>query len=231
VGLGEISRKKAAVGIAVLVIVVLLPWNCQDARAQSIVAFNPATKFSVPAYNATVNFLFNGTYTNAVFSNNTWTFTNLNLQYSPSIGNLSVSARNCNVTIYYYQMLNPRNYFSTLRFHAEGKGIQMLNLHLKPETGGLQPSAEWSVSFGNGTFATVGHGWTISRDGTLTISGAHGNVTVFHNGILSGSFLGSNLPFYEQHSVAIAVAAGAVAVLAAAVIVNVNIRRRKDDLV
>jgi hypothetical protein len=121
--------------------------------------------------------------------------------------------------------------FAFLRYEVEGKGKQILNLGFGPEAGGLATSVEWSIVLKDNTFASQGQGWTITHDGTLTIDGANGNVTVFHNNILSAASLNTNLSFYEQHSVAIALAIAVAVVIVAAVIVNVNIKRRKDDVV
>ena len=88
---------------------------------------------------------------------------------------------------------------------------------------GLGSSAslfEWTIIF-NSAIIGEGNGWTISHNGTLTVSGAAGNVSVilFDFGDVTPS---SNLPFYEQHSVAIAVVAGLAVVVVIAVVVKIK---------
>ena len=147
------------------------------------------------------------------------------------MANFSISARNCNVTVFAYQILDPINRISFLQYGVTGEGTQILNLGFGPESSSeLVINSEWSVVFHNNVFSSEGHGWTIAHDGTLSVSAANGNVTIIHTGFSSFG-QNSNLPFYEQHSVAIVVVVAVVAVVGVGVVVNVNIKRRKDDVV
>jgi hypothetical protein len=226
-----ISGFKVAAVIGIIVTVAALLLSCPSTQAQVGTAFEPTTAFSVPAYNGTVNFAVNGTYSNAAFQNNVWTFTNLRLKGSQLLANFSISARNCNVTVFSYQMLDPINRISFLQYGVTGEGTQILNFGFGRESSGALINAEWSVVLHNHVFANEGQGWTIAHDGTLSVSGANGNVTIIHTGSVSGFGQNSNLPFYEQHSVAIVVVVAVVAIVGVGVVVNVNIKRRKDDVV
>lgn len=223
-----IKSIRIAVGIAVIITILILPWACLETRAQSgVETFEPTTTFSVPAYNGTINFGENGTYTNAVFQNNMWTFTDLQINGSQPLENFTVSAQNCSVAIFFYRVFDPIDHISFLQYVVEGKGVQILNLGFGPEAGGLTVNAEWSVILRNSVFVNEGQGWTITYDGTMSINGANGNVTIIH----SGAFIGqSNLPFYEQHSVAIVIAVAVAAVVSVGIVINVNIRRHQDDM-
>ena len=229
-GLSNINSKKLG-EIGIIVVILILPWTCANTQAQTSKAFEPTTKFSVPNYNGTINFAVNGTYYNATFQNNIWTFTDLQLEGSQLFKNFSVSAQDCNITIFIFQRLNP--VFSSgaiLVYGVEGKGNQVLNLGFGPERSGFSSSVDWSVILKDNTFAAPGEGWSISHDGTMNISGANGNVTVLYWGFLANAGQSSNLPFYEQHSVAIFAAVAVAATVMVTVAIKVNIRRSKDDV-
>jgi hypothetical protein len=61
---------------------------------------------------------------------------------------------------------------------------------------------EWSVVV-NGVWLGEGDRWKITPDGTVTINGATGNVSISHYSFLSLNEADKNLSFYEQHSVSI----------------------------
>lgn len=223
----RIKSFKAAIEIAVIITILFLTWGCLGAQAQSDVkTFEPTTTFSVPAWNGTINFAENGTYSGVVFQNNLWTFTNLQIDGSQPLLNFTVSAENCNVTVFSYQLFDPIDEISFLQYAVEGKGTQIFNLGFGPVPGGLLTNAEWSVILKNSVFASEGQGWTITHDGTMSINGANGNVTIIHSGEYAG--LNSKQPFYEQHSVAIGVVAAVAVTVVSGAIVNLRIRRRKD---
>ena len=76
-----------------------------------------------------------------------------------------------------------------------------------------------------------GDGWSISHDGTLVITGATGNISVIRFDF--GNIAPSNLPFYQQHSIAIITALGVIATVTIAVVIKVMNRKHssKDELV
>ncbi|MGA3291443.1 MAG: hypothetical protein ABSD42_14540 [Candidatus Bathyarchaeia archaeon] len=230
-----ISRSKGSAEIAIIVILVIVfifSCNCPNLQAQTNVFFSPADKFSFPAYNGTVSFAVNGTYSNATLENGTWTFMNLRLNGSLPIENLEFSAPNCNVTIFSYQEFNTTSFnILLLSYVVEGHGKQILNLGLGSQEGELSASAEWNVVFGTRVLTDEGDGWNLLPDGTLIVTGAseNENVTILHYVFLDS--FNSNLPFYQQHSVAIIVAITVAATVAIAVVIKVRPREHSDDLI
>ncbi len=215
-------RSKVSAGIAILILALLFSWICLDIQGQNSNSFMPSDNFSIPAYNGIISFAVNGTYSKATYENDNWTFVNLQLKGSQPIANFQVSAQNSNVTILSYRAANNTSFQSVrLSYSVVGQGMQIFNLGLGPEQDGLSSSVEWSVTVNNNVFLAEGEGWTISHSGTLVINGATGNVSIVHyrfNGSFGGNFQNSNLPFYQQHSVAIATVAVVVIVIAIALV-------------
>jgi hypothetical protein len=222
-------NSNVSAGIAIIVILCIFPWVCSFTQAQTVVSFQPSDKFSIPSNNGSVSFAVNGTYSNATFENDTWTFVNLHLSGSQPLEDFTFSTQDSNVTIFSYRSNNNTSFQSVrIKYAVEGQGKQTLNLGLGPEKGGSSSSLEWSVIVNNNVFLAQGEGWTISDDGTMVINGATGNVSVVHYGFF-GSFgnglQNSNLPFYQQHSVAIAIGAAAAIVVVISVVINLKIRK------
>ena len=226
----KISRGKVSTGIAIIFIIFILSFTCLNTQAQTNVSFTSSDKFSIPAYNGIISFAVNGTYSSATLENNSWTFTNLLLNGSQPLENFAISTQNCNVTIFSYQILNNTSFnFSTFNYAVEGKGNQILNLGLGPEEGGSITSVEWII-LNNHVFLAEGEGWSISHDGTMIVNGLSGNVSIIHYGsseLLSVS--NSNLPFYQQHSVAIAIATAVTITLVIAVVIKVKNREQPSE--
>ena len=206
------------IAAALVAILILLP-SCHLVFAQNDTSFTSSDKFSIPWYNGSINFALNGTYANATLKNDVWTFTNLWINNSEMVENLAVSAQNSNVTIVWAQVLNTTLRGAFLSYMVEGQGTQTFNFDLKIEGG------EWSVLF-NEDFIAEGEGWTLSLDHTLTVTGANGNVTLMYILLEARRGNNANLPFYEQHSVAIAT--GATVAVMVALTVGVKAKRRKD---
>ena len=221
-----INRKKVSTGIAIIVIVLIFPWTCPDTQAQTNISVQPSDKFSIPSYDGIISFAVNGTYSKVTFENDTWTFVNLHLNGSQPLANFTFSTQNSNVTIFSYRATNNTSFQSVrLRYAVEGQGKQILNLGLGPEEGGLGSSLEWSVIVNNNVFLAQGEGWTISHDGTMVVNGASGNVSIVHYGFLGyfgNDLQNSNLPFYQQHSVAIAIATAVAVVVVIAIVIKVK---------
>jgi len=205
--------------IAALSVTLVLLQTCPNTLAQTDTSFTPADKFSIPSYNGSISFAVNGTYANATLKNDIWTFTNLRLNNSQMIENLLVSAQNANVTIFWAQVSNTTFRGAFLSYMVEGQGTQTFNFDLNIEGG------EWSVLF-NEAFIAEGEGWTLSPDHTLTITGATGNVTLLYISLEGRRGNSADLPFYEQHSVAIATAAAVAAIVV--LTAGVRAKRRKD---
>jgi len=224
----KINNSKFAVGIAIIAILIFLLCTGLVSYAQTgITAFGPSDKFIVPEYNGTINFAVSGTYSSAILENNIWTFTNLDLKGSQTLKNLEFSTQNSNVTILSYITSNTTGIPTVrLRYAVEGRGTQILNLGLSPQEADFEADAEWTITVNGNVFLGQSEGWRISHDGTLTVSGPSGNVSVVHTDYFGN---GSNLPFYEQHSVVIAIAAALAIVVVIAVGVKVVKRKQSSE--
>jgi hypothetical protein len=200
-----------------------------NAQAQTYVPFGPADKFVIPSYNGIVSFAVNGAYSSATFENNAWTFTNLLLNGSQPLKNLTISTQNSNVTIVSFRAANGTTFQSArLRYVVVGQGKQTLNLGLGAEEGGLNPNVQWSVIVNSNVFVAEGNGWTVSHDGTMVITGATGNVSVIHYnfpGFYGNNGFGSDLPFYQQHSGVIVIAVTVAVTVIIAMVIRVRNRR------
>jgi hypothetical protein len=225
----KVNRDKVSTGIAIIGIIFILSLTYPNTQAQTNISFTPADKFTIPAYNGSIGFAVNGTYSKATFENNTWTFTNLYLNGSQLLENFQLSTQNSNLTIFSYQAINVTTFQIVLLSYAvEGKGEQVLNLGLGPEENGLDPSVEWNVIVHNNVFLAEGVGWNISNNGTMIVNGASGNVSIVHYDF-GNSAPSSNLPFYEQHSIVIIVAVGVVATVIVAGVIRVRSRKHSGE--
>jgi hypothetical protein len=119
-----------------------------------------------------------------------------------------------------------------LRYAVEGTGKQILNLGLSPQEAGSDPGVNWSVTVNNNVFLAEGKGWSISHDGTMIITGGSGNVSIVHYDFFGNGMSNSNLPFYQEHSVAIAIATALAIVAVIAIVIKVKNREPgKSELV
>jgi hypothetical protein len=221
----KVNRDKVSTGIAIIGIIFILSLTYPNTQAQTNISFTPADKFGTPENNGSIGFAVNGTCSNVTFENNTWTFTNLCLTGSQPLENFEISTQNSNVTIFSYLTFNNTAFQGIqLGYAVEGKGKQVLNLGLGSE----EEDWEWSVAF-NGVFIGEGDGWNILRDGTLVVTGATGNVSIFDFESFGNSAPSSNLPFYQQHSVAIIITVAVAATVVVAVVIKVNSRKHSGE--
>src|SRR3990170_542687 len=227
----KIGRNSISVVIIAFTIIVL-SLSCFGffARGQSETAFTPTDKFDIPVNNSSISCAVNGTYEQASLENGAWSFLNLRLSNSQTAEKLSleVSAKDSKVTINSCQINN--NTFAgaivraaRLRYTVVGQGTQVFDLGLD------QKGGAWGVIF-NGIYMGENDGWSLSPDGTLTVTGATANVTLSYYGF-PGSFGGGgdgfNEPILKQHSVVIiTTVAVATAVLLALVI---KTRKRESN--
>ena len=204
--------------------IIVLSLSCFGffARGQSETAFTPADKFDIPVNNGSISFAVNGNYEQANLENNAWSFGNLRLNNSQTTAklNLKVSSKDSDVTITSCEITNNtfggalvRN--ARIRYTVIGQGIQVFYLGLDPKGG------DWNVVF-NGVYMGKNDGWSLSPDGTLTVTEAPGNVTLSFYGF-PGSFGGGGEGFNESfltqhHVVIITTVAVATTVLLATVI-------------
>jgi hypothetical protein len=221
--LANVCCSKVSAGIAIVFIfgiLIVFSNSCPVLQAQTGTSFTPKDNFAIPLYHGSISFGVNGSYSTATFDNDSWTFTNLFLDGSSPIATLKFSAQDFNVTIFSYVTSNNTGSQSfRLRYVVEGKGKQILNFGLGPEE---SASFEWTVSVNSHVFGE-GSVWTISHDGTIIVNGAIGNVSIAHydfGAVISNS----NLPFYQQHSVAIAMAVAVAVTVAIAVVTKLKTR-------
>ncbi len=219
-GLSGINRKGYASAVAIIVIILTTTLTCPNTLAQTRTAFGHTTKFRVPAYNGVISFASNGTYTSAVFEDNKWVFANLLLNRSQPLGSLVISAEDSNVTVYSHYVTTVYFPNERLTYLAQGKGEQVINMGVGLHGGS---NVDWIVST-NGTF--VSNGWSVSHNGTVTVTGLTGNISIVYFGF-TNQLAKSNQPFYEQHSVAIAVTIAVAVTVGVAVVVKVEVRRRE----
>ncbi len=227
-------NSKVSVGVTIIIILSFSPWIYPITQAQNTLTLTPTEKFNIPLYNGTVSFAVNGTYSKAILENDSWTFTNLNLLGSQTLQNFTVSAQNSNITIDFYSALNFTRRSSLLLYTLEGQGKQVFNFG-QATAGETFTAVDWSVIVGNNfVFLPEGQEWTISPDGTIFVNGASsGNVSIIHWAFFDSSTMGSNLPFYQQHSVALAIIVSLSVVVAASVVIKVRETKspNNDELV
>jgi hypothetical protein len=158
------------------------------------ISFTPNTYFPIPESNSRINFGNKGTYQSAIFENNTWHFTGLLLNgsltldftaingdttatmltYSTNGGALSVSSQNSNITITSYDLLIWYAPFSGwLNYTVSGEGNQTININ----SGSTQAPIEWTAYI-DGTAKPQNDSWSLSNDGTLTITRATSKVNI-----------------------------------------------------
>ena len=92
---------------------------------------------------------------------------------------------------------------------------------------GLHP--EWSVIV-NGVWLGEGEGWKITSDGTITIKGVIGNVSLVHYNFLGLNETDKDLSFFEQHSVSITTIAFAGFTVILGTIIWIKTKRHSDQM-
>jgi hypothetical protein len=152
----------------------------------------------------------------------------LHLNGSQPLENFKISTQNSNVTIFSYLAFNTTLQSARLRYAVEGQGKQILNLGLGSQEGEWS-GIDWSVITNNNVFIAEGEGWTISHDGTLVVTGATGNVSIVHWGFFENSIPSSNLPFYQQHSVAIVIAIVVAVTIIVAIVIKVKSKEHSGE--
>jgi hypothetical protein len=219
--LGLNINSKVSSIIALMLIIFISSLIFPNTQAQNNTSFSPADKFQIPSYNGTVSFAVNGSYSQAALYNDSWAFQSLSMNRSTTLNNFLVSAQNCNVTIFSYTASNTTQTLR-LRYLVTGDGKQIFNFG---QILGVQNSLDWYVVHtinGKSIFLTPGVDWTISPNGTVVVNAATGNFSVVHFNSGDTALLNSNLPFYEQHSVAITTSAVVAVVLVLAVVIIVR---------
>ena len=220
------SDKNRHIMMCTIILAVVILLLLHNAKAQIETIFTQNTIFDISTQEGKIRFGVSGTYTSATLTNGTWSFTDLKLDGSQTLDIFKVSARNSNITINSFILGNTTLRAARLRYVAEGLGEQTFQMGIAAGEGRLGLHPEWSVIF-NGVWLGEGEGWKITSDGTITIKGATGNVSILHYNFLSVSETPKDLPFYEPHSVSITTIAftGFIAILG----IIVRLKTKKQD--
>jgi len=221
-----IEGKQFKVRIVVMSLLVLtLLQFYPTVQAQNTAVFTPTEKFSIPQLNGSISFAFNGTYTSAVLQNDTWIFTDLTFNNSLRLGNLNISVKDSDITIFSFYSDRVSTQFTRygyLRYFADGAGVQTFNLNIN--TTDSTHSGEWGVINPGSVFLAEGREWQLLSDNTIIVYNRTGNITISHYGFGIGS--DSSLPFYLQHSVGLITLAILVVTVAAASLIQFSLRRK-----
>ena len=214
--------------LAVSLSILVLASTAPVLQAQTVTRFTGDTEFAIPSKNASVRFAFNASYDDAPLQNGTLVFKNLAINETIPLGNLTVSAKDSQVTIYAFFGSQNSNLFgrsSVILYNAQGKGEQTFDLGLNLNRSTHQ--SEWMVLAGQ-EFLAEGKAWHLENDNTVTVKGIRGNVTIAYYGYRFTAANDSNKPWVEQHSVALATIAIVAATLAATTTIAVYNRRRSN---
>jgi hypothetical protein len=206
-----VNKNIVFAGICIFFFLILvLPLNRLNAKAQNEQILLPSDKFEIPDNNGSIIFAPGGTYEIAELENGVWSFVNLHLNNSFSLETFRVSAKESDLTVSSIQAFDD-DLGAFLSYTVVGIGEQTFNF------GESAVGGEWSVTF-NDVFIAENSGWNLLPDNTLSITGATSNVTllyfVFPDSVTGN---GSDQTFFEQHSVSIIIATIAVLVVSMAV--------------
>lgn len=222
--------RRLQTGLAVVILVALILSVYPNVQAQNLTTFTSTDKFDFPGQNGSIRFFTNGSYSSAALENNTWTFNDLTLYNSSRLGDLKVSVKDSNITIFMFFQFAGFGQFgqgALIRYTIEGVGQQTFNLDLNR----TQPtdSSEWSVmvpgSDGSTIFLAEGREWNLLADDSVVVNGLTGNVTVANFGFTPST--DANLPFYLQHSITLTTLVTVLATVGIAFVISYRIRRKK----
>jgi hypothetical protein len=147
-------------------------------------------------------------------------------QWFPTPWKIRRLTENSDIIIFSHLSYDYLRKISVLTYFAEGQGTQTLNIGIGAgkEQGGI--NIEWSV-IENDTFIAQGNKWNITPEGTLTMTGFAGNVTVFYFS-LGENASGENLSFIQQHSIVILTAFVVVVTIVVAIVVRAKSKKHSD---
>ncbi len=226
--------------IAFVIVASFLSYFCFfDNQGLSQTTFAPTDRFDIPVNNSSISFAFAGTYEQASLENGVWSFVNLQFNSSQRLEKLSfkVSATDSTVnittcSIYDSTFAGEHAKRATLRYHVVGQGIQVFDFGLDAERG------NWSVIRNSDTgeyreYLRQNRDWSLSPNGTVTVTEVTGNVTIAYYGF-PGSFGeggdGFNQPFLNQHSAIIATTIAVVVIVLLAVTVAIRTRKKEKTI-
>lgn len=208
--------------VAVIIFVLGVSYFCPISQGQTRQTFTPSDKFIIPELNGTVSFANNGSYIEATYENNVWSFKDLRFNVNQSLGNLKISAENSNIVVRNISSFNSSFRSSRVTYIVEGAGKQTVNFDFNSS----QPSSvsEWSVNLDGRSFVGEGRGWNLLRDNTVVVTGAVKNATIVHYFFI-GTLDDKNLPFYQKHSMVIITVAAVALIVAIAIILKLKVRK------
>jgi len=217
--------KRVLVGFALAIIVLTLVFFSTEVEAQTQInpVFNASDTFNSPASNSTIRFAVNGSCTSITLKDDTWTFTSLRLGYFRNASNLTISAVDCNLTIYYISASNFSARSNSLRYNAVGVGSQSVRfVDMNQPTN----SDEWSVivpgESGSGmVWLSQGRNWDLEPNNTVVVRGITGNITVSRYNLGAFQPTSSNQPFPFSHLVALITLGVLIAVVAVALVIKI----------
>ncbi len=161
-----------------LVLLFVVSGSCQ-----SEISFTAVDVFEIPENNSSIWFATNGTYEKAFLENDTWFF--YGLQFSVDVYraeklNVSLSATDCNVTVYsFFMFIRSSEQDNVTRlffpYTVEGHGTQSVNLGFDLQQGQIEAILD-------GEWIGLNHGWTRSADGIITVTALVNNVTLSYYG-------------------------------------------------
>jgi hypothetical protein len=188
--------------VAVVLLAGFVLLSC-GAQAQNTLEFTPDSAFVIHERNGTIYFGANGTYSEANLANNSWIFSNLQLTNSPLVAFLCVSTENCNVTISSFSGIITTQNSGAIHYNVTGAGTQTFNFGLNPAFAETPKSHLITVRFNQSQYPDYhpeGHGWTLSTDGTITVTQAVNDTYIFYRDF-SSQLPDETLPFYQNHLV------------------------------
>ena len=219
------GRLRLSLIIVLLMSILLFSIEAPLAFAQPEARYYLSPSDQFPSVNGSISFAINGTYYDATVSNGVWSFIGLKLNNSRYTANISISAENCNLTIYSVSAFNVTARSVSIRYYVTGEGTQTVRfLDLTQKT----DPAEWSVVIrdpsGN-IWLSEGQNWDLQANNTMFVHGIRGNLSVsrFNFGGLPDL---SNVPYYLQHSIALITLGVFIAVVATILVFKVTTRRK-----
>ncbi len=197
-------------------------------QAQTDIRFTGDTEFAIPSQNASVRFAFNASYEDVPLQNGTLIFKNLAINETFPLGNLTMSAKDSQITIYTFYGSQYSNLFgrsSRITYNAEGSGEQTFDFGLNVTRSTHQ--SEWMVLAGQ-EFLAEGKAWHLRSDNTVTVEGIEGNLTIAYYGYRFNIANDANKPWVEQHSVALATIGALAAIVAFTSVLALYNKRRSN---
>jgi hypothetical protein len=216
---------KPVLVVFALAILVLVSFSCfsdVEAQTEANPVFTAADTFNAPGFNSTIRFAVNGSCTSITLKDATWIFMGLRLAYSRNVANISISAVNCNMTIYSVSASNFSARSVSLRYNVVGTGSQSVHfLDITQSTS----SVEWGVivpgASGSGmVWLSEGRNWDLRSNNTVVVHDITGNITVSRYNLGSFQPNSGNQSLTISHSITLLTLGVLIVVVAVALVVK-----------